>query len=46
VDDRDEKKEFPPSSDKSEGFGIIFAVFSMLTDCWQIDLGKDRDHAL
>jgi hypothetical protein len=46
VDDRDEEKEFPPSSDKSEGFGINFAVVSMLTYCWHIGLGKDRDHAL
>jgi len=46
VNDRVDEKEFRPSSDKGKGFGIFFAVFSMLTDCWQIDLGKDRDHAL
>ena len=46
MNDRVDEKEFRPSSDKGKGFGIIFAVVSMLTYCWHIGLGKDRDHAL
>ena len=46
VDDWDDEKEIAPSIDKSKGFGMNFAAESMLTDCWRIDLAKDRDHAL
>jgi hypothetical protein len=35
-----------PSREKAQGFGTNFAAKSMLTDCWQTDLGKDRHHAL
>jgi len=46
LNDRDDKKGIAPSREKAQGFGMNFAAKSMLTDCWQIDLGKDRDHAL
>ena len=46
VDDWDDEKEIAPSRYKGKGFGMNFAANSMLTECWQIDLGKDRDHAL
>jgi hypothetical protein len=46
LNDRDDKKGIAPSREKAQGFGMNFAAKSMLTHCWQIDLGKDRDHAL
>jgi len=46
VDDWDDEKEIAPSLYKGKGFGMRFAATSTLTECWQIDLGKDRDHAL